>query len=166
MSSDVQENSTSSSRRSAYLTTNHNNYSHLPFRDQPSLAQIRRLEDYIEGNWDQPLSIDALSVIIGVSARSLFPYFQKKRGYSPMQFVKLVRLPLVELLLSPISRVSVGDPAPLKNALAPSSRHRARKRIAILHDRRWSRPAAWLRRCSGAAASRSVHTFPAIASVA
>jgi transcriptional regulator GlxA family with amidase domain len=84
MSSDVQENSTSQSRRSAYLTTNHNDYSHLPFRDQPSLAQIRRVEDYIEGNWDQPQSIDALSVIVGVSARSLFQYFQKKRGYSPM----------------------------------------------------------------------------------
>jgi len=32
------------------------------------------VEDYIEGNWDQPLSIDALSVIVGVSARSLFQY--------------------------------------------------------------------------------------------
>jgi transcriptional regulator GlxA family with amidase domain len=42
------------------------------------------MEDYIEGNWDQPQSIDALSVIVGVSARSLFQYFQKKRGYSPM----------------------------------------------------------------------------------
>jgi AraC-like DNA-binding protein len=121
MSSDVQENSTSQSRRSAYLTTNHNDYSHLPFRDQPSLAQIRRVEDYIEGNWDQPQSIDALSVIVGVSARSLFQYFQKKRGYSPMVSSWSEGVPLLMVWLE--VRVFPGR---------PNSRFKDRRSLAVL----------------------------------
>jgi transcriptional regulator GlxA family with amidase domain len=98
----------------AYLTSNHNNHSHLLLREPPSLAaaQVRKVEEYIEANWDQPLTVDALSLVAGVSARSIFHNFQKKRGYSPMQFVKLVRLEQAYRALSaPSDSTSVTDVA-------------------------------------------------------
>jgi transcriptional regulator GlxA family with amidase domain len=78
----------------SYLTSNYSNHSHYFSREPAAVtsAQIRLVEDYITANWDQPLSVEALSIISGVSARSIFLSFRKIRGYSPMQFVKLVRL--------------------------------------------------------------------------
>lgn len=76
------------------LTANDNNYS-LLLRHLPRSAaawQVRRAEAYIEANWDQPLTIEALVLVTGVSARTLFHSFRKNRGYSPMDFVKRVRL--------------------------------------------------------------------------
>ncbi len=54
--------------------------------------QVRRAEAYIEANWEQPLTIEALALVAGVSARTLFHSFKKSRGYSPMDFVKRIRL--------------------------------------------------------------------------
>jgi AraC-like DNA-binding protein len=98
----------------SYLTSNYNNHSHLLSRN-PSLlapAQIGKVEEYIEANWDQPISIEALSIIAGVSVRSIFHHFRKNRGYSPMQFVKLVRLQHAHQALSkPTQSTSVTDVA-------------------------------------------------------
>jgi hypothetical protein len=79
------------------------------------------MEDYIEGNWDQPQSIDALSVIVGVSARSLFQYFQKKRGYSPMVSSWSEGVPLLMVWLE--VRVFPGR---------PNSRFKDRRSLAVL----------------------------------
>jgi transcriptional regulator GlxA family with amidase domain len=54
--------------------------------------QVRKAEDYIEAHWDQPITIEALAVATGASARSIFHFFKASRGYSPMVFVKQVRL--------------------------------------------------------------------------
>lgn len=54
--------------------------------------QVRLAEEYIEANWDQPITIDMLAQLTNASARSLFDSFRKSRGYSPMAFVKRVRL--------------------------------------------------------------------------
>ena len=78
----------------AYLCTNRHNYSHL-LDGQPRASapwQMRRVEEYIEQNWDQPLTIEALALVANTSVRSLFYSFKKNRGVSPMTFVKQVRV--------------------------------------------------------------------------
>jgi len=78
----------------AYLCGASHNYSTLLDRRPPDAAswQVRRLEDYIEANWDQPLSIEAIAVAANMSARSVFRSFRQRRGYSPAIFLKQVRL--------------------------------------------------------------------------
>jgi AraC-like DNA-binding protein len=62
---------------------------------KPSAAaprQVRRAEDYIEANWNQPLAIEALAAAAGCSVRSLFRTFRQSRGYTPLEFVRRLRL--------------------------------------------------------------------------
>jgi AraC-like DNA-binding protein len=70
------------------------NYTRFLESHEPDLAphQVRRVENYIEANWGQPLSIHGLAVVASASARSVFQSFRIHRGYSPMKFVKTVRL--------------------------------------------------------------------------
>ena len=78
----------------AFLTGNAHNYSHL-LEGQPLKAgpwQVRMAEEYIEANWNQPLTVEALAAATGASARSIFKTFKEARGYSPMVFVKSIRL--------------------------------------------------------------------------
>jgi AraC-like DNA-binding protein len=78
----------------AFLVANRNNYSHLLENDAPQAApwQVRRIEDYIEVNWDRPLSIERLAQETGVPVRSIFWSFKKARNYSPMGYLQQVRL--------------------------------------------------------------------------
>ena len=93
----------------ALLTASESNYSLVLNRRLRSVApwQVRRAEAYIEANWDQPLTVEALAVATGVSARTLFYSFRKTRGYSPMEFVKRVRLDQARRMLSDGSGRSV-----------------------------------------------------------
>ncbi|HXE17658.1 MAG TPA: AraC family transcriptional regulator [Stellaceae bacterium] len=54
--------------------------------------QVSRAESYIEAHWNEPIMIEDLVSVTGVSARSIFRAFKKSRGYSPFQFVKEIRL--------------------------------------------------------------------------
>ncbi|MCA9878583.1 MAG: AraC family transcriptional regulator [Thermomicrobiales bacterium] len=76
------------------LKHNRHNLSHVLAGRQPDVAlrQVRQAEAYIEAHWDQPITIENLAQLTSVSARSLFHAFRKTRGYSPMAFVKQVRL--------------------------------------------------------------------------
>jgi AraC-like DNA-binding protein len=78
----------------SFLLANANNYSRLLLGEPEAAApwQVRRAEQFIEANWDQPITIEALAAATNVSARSLFSSFKAGRGYSPMDFVKRVRL--------------------------------------------------------------------------
>jgi AraC-like DNA-binding protein len=78
----------------AFLCGNRHNYSNVLAGGTPGAApwQIRRVEEYIEANWDQPITIEALAVVANASTRSVFHSFQEHRRYSPMSFVKHVRL--------------------------------------------------------------------------
>ncbi|WP_316186242.1 MULTISPECIES: AraC family transcriptional regulator [unclassified Bradyrhizobium] len=58
----------------------------------PDFGLVKRLEDYIEANWREPITIEHLAREAGVSARSIFRLFERVRGYSPMAFAKSVRL--------------------------------------------------------------------------
>ena len=53
---------------------------------------VQLAEEYIEANWSQPLTIEALVEVTGVSARALFRSFRERRGYTPMAFAKITRL--------------------------------------------------------------------------
>lgn len=98
----------------AYLTSNRHNYSHLLERQPTGVAprQVRRAEDYIEANWNQPIKIEDLAALTGTSARSLFRTFQKSRGCSPMMFAKQLRLRHArQLLRAPEKTTTVTDVA-------------------------------------------------------
>ncbi|MGJ5181522.1 AraC family transcriptional regulator [Bradyrhizobium oligotrophicum] len=58
----------------------------------PDFGLVKRLEDYIEANWREPITVERLAHEAGVSARSIFRVFERVRGYSPMAFAKAVRL--------------------------------------------------------------------------
>ena len=78
----------------SFLMANESNYTLLLRRRPQSAApwQVRLAEAYIEANWDQPLTIEALALVTGVSTRTLFHSFRKSRGYSPMDFAQQLRL--------------------------------------------------------------------------
>jgi AraC-like DNA-binding protein len=70
--------------------------------------QVRMAEEYIDANWDKPITLEVLSDITGASTRSLHEKFKQARGYSPMAFAKQVRLKRArELLLRPQPTTSV-----------------------------------------------------------
>lgn len=58
----------------------------------PAPAHLRRVEAYIEANWNRPILIEDLVAVAGVSARSLYSGFEKVFECSPMAFVKRQRL--------------------------------------------------------------------------
>jgi AraC-like DNA-binding protein len=86
----------------AFLCGVDHNYSRL-LEGRPSGTapwQLRRVEEYIEANWDQPIAIEALAIVANTSARSIFHSFKEHRGCSPMKFVKQVRLRHAREMLS------------------------------------------------------------------
>jgi len=78
----------------AYLTGVDHNYSDVFSRPNKTLSsrQVRRAEEYIEANFREPLSVEALAIVTNVSVRNLFHAFKLNRGYSPMNFIKKLRL--------------------------------------------------------------------------
>jgi AraC-like DNA-binding protein len=98
----------------AYLCANLNNYSHLLNAKAPTVApwQVKRAVEYIEANWDKPITIEALALAIESSARSLYATFRKCRGCSPMTFVRDLRLLRArEILSNPVPETSVSSVA-------------------------------------------------------
>jgi AraC-like DNA-binding protein len=77
-----------------FLCSTRHSFSHLLDRApaDASVAQIRRAEEYIEANWRQPITLEALAAETEMSAFELFRAFKNSRGYSPMEFADRVRL--------------------------------------------------------------------------
>jgi AraC-like DNA-binding protein len=97
-----------------FLFANGHDYSHLLDTEPPAAApwQVRRAEDHIEANWHRPIAIETLSALCGCSMRSLFHQFRRSRGYSPMEFLRHVRLHRARMMLSrPDDTTSVTDVA-------------------------------------------------------
>ena len=94
----------------ALLSCNGHNFTRF-FEGEPQDAatwQVRCIEDYIEANWNTPITVEKLAQIANVSVRSIFKAFKANRGYSPMAFAKQVRLKRArEMLLTPELRTSV-----------------------------------------------------------
>jgi len=78
----------------AFVCGINHNYSHLLDREPARMTprQVRLVEEYIIANWAQPISIEALAIVGNASARSIFQSFKVHRGYTPMSFLKDVRL--------------------------------------------------------------------------
>jgi AraC-like DNA-binding protein len=78
----------------AFLWASRHTFSHLLESEEskPAPHIVRRLEEFIEAHWRDAITIDRLVAEAGVSARSIFRAFDRSRGYSPMAFVKAVRL--------------------------------------------------------------------------
>ena len=76
-----------------FLRASRHNYSHRLEGGGPDagLAAVRRAEDHIEANWQQPITLEDLAAVSGVSAFSLFRSFKRYRGRTPMQFAEQVR---------------------------------------------------------------------------
>jgi AraC-like DNA-binding protein len=53
---------------------------------------VRRVEDYVRRHFAEPLTIEKLALVAGVSTRTLFSGFRDFRDVSPMEYLKAVRL--------------------------------------------------------------------------
>ena len=53
---------------------------------------VRRVEDYIRHYYAEPLTIETLALVAGVSTRTLFSGFRDFRHVSPMEYLKAFRL--------------------------------------------------------------------------
>ena len=98
----------------AFLSASRHSFSHrLEAPDKLSHSGVvARLEEFIEAHWHEAITIERLVAEAGVSGRSLFRTFERTRGYSPMAFVKAVRLRRArEMLLSGDPGVSVASAA-------------------------------------------------------
>jgi len=78
----------------AFLMGYHNNFSHFLGSRAPDIApwQVKRVEQYVEAHWDQPLTVEKIAVTVDASVRSIYHAFKTSRGYSPMEFLRKVRL--------------------------------------------------------------------------
>jgi AraC-like DNA-binding protein len=76
------------------LHGNRHNYEHVLQRTPSEVGawQIRRAEEYIEANWARPITIEDLARITGASGLSLCRSFKAKRGCSPLEFARRLRL--------------------------------------------------------------------------
>lgn len=92
------------------LYTARHNFSAMLERESPDAdaPPLRKVEAYIEANWNRPIEIDALVEVAGVSARTLYKSFEKTYGCPPMAFAKQIRLRRArDLLTSPNDTTSV-----------------------------------------------------------
>ena len=58
----------------------------------PAPRFVRRAEDYIRRHYAEPLSVEKLALVAGVSARTLFAGFRDFRHVAPMAYLKAFRL--------------------------------------------------------------------------
>jgi AraC-like DNA-binding protein len=94
----------------SFLHANAHNLSRLLERDARRVTpwQVRRAEEFIESNWQRPLTVRMIAEATGVSARSLFKAFREARACSPTEYVKRVRLERArQMLTSSTRRTSV-----------------------------------------------------------
>jgi AraC-like DNA-binding protein len=57
-----------------------------------SVAAVKVLEDYIQANWNRPLTVEEIAAACGVSVRSVFARFKQHRGIAPLTYVRELRL--------------------------------------------------------------------------
>jgi AraC-like DNA-binding protein len=78
---------------SLLLEAQRHNYTRLLVRSRYAGPwQVRAAEEYMSANAHLPLSLGDICMAAGVSSRTLQHSFQRKRGYTPMQFLRRLRL--------------------------------------------------------------------------
>lgn len=87
-----------------------NNLTDLLYAPTRTIApwQVMRVEQWIDANWKESVTIEKLVEISGASVRSIFATFRSTRGYTPMTYLKNARLDGArEMLLSGAPGASV-----------------------------------------------------------
>jgi AraC-like DNA-binding protein len=70
--------------------------------------QVREIEEYLEANSNNPITIKLLTQLTGHSGRSIYRAFRRYRDYTPMEFLRNVRMRLArKKLLAGIRGVMV-----------------------------------------------------------
>lgn len=70
----------------------HSHERHLPGAAGIAPRHVRRAEDFIEAHAHEPIGIDDISRVAGVSVRTLHKGFRDFRDTSPMEFLRSVRM--------------------------------------------------------------------------
>jgi AraC-like DNA-binding protein len=93
-----------------------NNYSEYLTRKALSAEPnyVRRAEEYMEAHCDQTITAELLASVVGVSLGTLYAAFRKHRGYTPIGFLRLVRLRRVRAALLSASPGSTVNQVALK----------------------------------------------------
>lgn len=70
------------------------NYSEALHREAPAASPrfIQRAEAYMEAHCEDSITVEELTAVVGVGARTLQKGFRRYRGITPLQFLKQVRL--------------------------------------------------------------------------
>jgi transcriptional regulator GlxA family with amidase domain len=79
-------------------------------RPRPRIVsrRVRKVEQYLEAHWRDAITVRKLCASTGIPPRTLFQLFRAERGYSPMWFLKRVRLRHARQALShPVAGTSV-----------------------------------------------------------
>ncbi|MGA7808326.1 AraC family transcriptional regulator [Bradyrhizobium sp.] len=78
----------------AFLETVPHSYSDALRRPPADITDthVRRIEEYIDAHWRLPLTVEDLSRITEIGTRSIFHAFKRARGYTPVSYIKTVRL--------------------------------------------------------------------------
>ncbi|MGP0093268.1 MAG: helix-turn-helix domain-containing protein [Xanthobacteraceae bacterium] len=86
----------------AFLCWNRHNFSDFLDREPQGISpwQVRRAEEFIAANWNQPITVEELAKAVGASVRTIFRCFKQSRGFGPMVFVKQLRLDHARQLLN------------------------------------------------------------------
>ncbi|WP_316219155.1 AraC family transcriptional regulator [Bradyrhizobium sp. SZCCHNR2026] len=106
----------------AFLSTSRHKFRDLIAApgQMPDFGLVKRLEDFIEANWREAMTIERLVAESGLSARSLFRAFERVRGYSPIAYAKSVRLRRArEMLLTGDPAITVASAAAACNFVNP-----------------------------------------------
>lgn len=98
------------------LTETPNSWSAALEAPAPLLGRSRMqlAEDFIEANWDQPLTVEQIAQHASCSVRTLFKTFQTVHGIGPIVFLRKTRLEHARRMLS--------DPASLETVAAVGAR--------------------------------------------
>ena len=65
----------------------------------PSVGQLGRVEAYLVANFAEPVSVEKLAEISGVSVRSVFAHFLSRYGCTPEGYLLPIRLEMARLTL-------------------------------------------------------------------
>ena len=78
---------------SILLTSHLHNYSETaPARRSILPRHVRRAQDYLQAHAHEPLSVEQLAQVAGVSVRSLYSGFKEFLGVSPMHYLRDLRM--------------------------------------------------------------------------
>ena len=131
---------------SILLTSHLHNYSETaPARSSILPRHVRRAQDYLQAHAHEPLSVEQLAQVAGVSVRSLYSGFKEFLGVSPMHYLRDLRMERARTELLSGEAASVAGVA-----LRWASRIWAVS-ATTTRPATWKRPA---RRCGGTESAR------------